>query len=191
MEARYNDLRHRKSGHKKGDPGFGFDLDTYLSNIDINNIDARYLESHFEQLKVTLMALDVTEDERDLALDMLRKDLGILSETDREIAEFIIAGIRDGSIPVEDKSLQEYIDAYKKDQRDRRIAQIVNDMGCDEDLLREFLDSADPENINRFGKLTALVESVDIGKVKAYFKTDRGFYARAEVDKYFRSLVEK
>ena len=190
MKARYDDLKKSKGKGGGGAPAPGFDIDTYLSNIDIANIDYHYLESHFEQLKISIMDLDMTEDERDIALDALRKELGILSEEDRMIAEIIIAGIRDRSIPVENKSLREYIDEYKTAQKLAKYKAICDDLGCDIDALNSFLSSATEDNINRFGKFDELKATVNIEKAKQHFGVASNFAARHKVDEYFRGLLE-
>lgn len=180
LEKRYHDLVSH--GHNGVDRRLGYDLDTSLSSMSMQKIDADYLEKLFGNIAPKLYDLD--EKEKVYYIGQIEKELGRLSEVEQKYARMIINDIKMGVLKVEfGKKLSDYICEYYKRDRDNKLNELVENLGINKDLLVEILQenprvSTDlPQN-----KFDILCKSADKDKVINYvYKKDGERITRFQV----------
>ena len=180
LEKRYHDLVSH--GHNGIDRRLGYDLDTSLSSMSMQKIDADYLEKLFGNIAPKLYDLD--EKEKVYYISQIEKELGRLSEVEQKYARMIINDIKMGVLKVEfGKKLSDYIFEYYEKDRDNKLNELVENLGINKDLLVEILKdkprvSTDlPQN-----KFDILCKSADKDKVINYvYKKDGEKITRFQV----------
>ena len=197
MEMRFKDLTHRKGGNT-GTSGFGFNLTSIKSEMDMEKIDEDYLESHFRKVIPIIVSDDVSETEKDGAVQDFEKELPKLSEIHQEYAREVISDIRQGILTVEDgKTLMQYIYEYIEKDLDKTISDEAELFGLDKQLLKEiYITSNNERELNEHKRFEKLKSGADLEKVIAYFtekdnKSCSSFSARIKLDAELKDFIFK
>ena len=189
---RYKELFNGRGG---GDEEPPYDLDPHITEISTGKIDADYINSRFDKyLKVKLDGEDKQNIES--ALQELYKAFAMLSEEEQKFADMFIKDVQLGNlIPEKNKTFRDYISEYMRRAKDDQIYRFAQTFGIDETLLRDMMAlHLTEETINEFGRYDKLKATVDIEKVKKYFKDTFGedlstFRAKSKFDNLLRTFI--
>ncbi len=189
---RYKELFGGRGGGEEEPP---YDLDPHITEISTGKIDADYINSRFDKyLKVKLDGEDKQNIES--ALQELYKAFAMLSEEEQKFADMFIKDVQLGNlIPEKDKTFRDYISEYMRKAKDDQIYRFAQTFGIDETLLRDMMAlHLTEETINEFGRYDKLKATVDIEKVKKYFKETFGeelstFRAKSKFDNLLRTFI--
>lgn len=181
-EIIYNTLLQRykelftSEGTGPGSDDCSFDLDGNITEIDTGKIDYDYMNNRFTKY-IKLLQIDGSDKNIvEEALNALHKSFALLSQEEQKIANMIINDIQSGDLFVEeDKSFRDYINEYKEKAKDSQIHRFAIKIGINENKLKEFMSTKHTEdNINEYGKLDELIDTVDLAIAKEYFETVDG-----------------
>lgn len=174
-------LRYRELA--AGGPGGGgssdvpFDIDPYLTEIDIGLVNADYLNRKFHQYVRSLRQGNATPEERERLLADLHGSFAGLSQEDQRFARLLLDDINAGNVTLEpDRMLQDYIAQYKTAALNRDIDTAVRAFGLDRNALVEILQGGRvaEENLDEFGRFGRLLRSVDRTRARACLETALG-----------------
>ncbi len=136
LTMRFNDLANGRRGGKFGIKP-GYDVKTDPSTMEMEKIDADYLESQF---KIATLQ-DITDEEdyrktqRD-AIEEIRKNLGTMSETDQKYARRVLNDIENEVLFVKPgHTFMEYIQEYKEREIHSAIEQEADKFGLNVPLF--------------------------------------------------------
>ncbi|OUN43499.1 DEAD/DEAH box helicase [Enorma massiliensis] len=190
LAQRYEDLSHGGGGD--GGDDVPYDIDPHLTEVDTGRIDTDYMNSRFEKW---LKALDDGEDAQ-RALEELHRSFATLSQEDQRYAEMFLTDVQSGEVLVEPgRTFREYIEEYREHAQSDRVSRFAATFGLDGVLLREILAQRVTEaNINEFGRLDRLKESVDMTLARSYFEECDGasvpaFRVSARLDAALRAFI--
>ena len=166
---RYKELSSGGGGAFGGDPPF--EIDTHITEIRTDAIDADYMNSRFDKFYKLWEQGGYDQETFDNTLAALHKSFGMLSPEEQKYANLFIRDIQSGDIQVDpSRSFRDYISEYMRREEDSRIARMVRRLGCYADKLREFLDRKVTEaNYNDGNRFNELVESVDRDRARDFF----------------------
>lgn len=173
---RYKELSGGGGSAFGGDPPF--EIDTHITEIRTDAIDADYMNSRFDKFYKLWKQGGYDQATFDNTLAALHKSFGMLSPEEQKYANMFIRDIQSGDIQVDpSKSFRDYISEYMRREEDSRIAKMVRRLGCYAEKLREFLDRKVSEtNYNDGNRFNELVETVDRDRARHFFmaveKTD-------------------
>lgn len=189
---RYGELCDSSRFGKRGGKLPAFDINGELSQKAKEKIDNDYMQAKFVKY---IKALNNKNDLKHLK-DELHKVFATLSIDEQKYANMVLADIESGELKVgEQKSLQEYINEYKKAKRDKDISNIVINLGLDEVKFKKIL-----ENIRTKIELDAskdydeLKVSINRQIAKEFFEKRENrnlkpFELSIEIDKYLRAFI--
>jgi type I restriction enzyme R subunit len=165
--TRYKELFHSGSGGGSGK--LPFDIETQLSELSISKVNADYMNSRFEKYLRNLQANNPTKEIQS-SLDELHQSFAYMPKEQQKIAEIVLNDFQNGSLVLEDgKTLRDYITEYSKRAKDDEIHRFSIAIGVNEDKLRELvLLVSSGENINDFGRLDKLEETLDIAQAQRF-----------------------
>lgn len=165
LAQRYKELFDDKS---EGDDASGdnkddeapYELDGYLTAIDTGLIDTDYMNANFTKW---LKALREDSPELAQATEQLHRSFATLSADEQRLAELFLHDVERGDVTVEDgMTLRDYITRYARREKDGQIDKLVGYFGVRRSLVEEFMGQFITEtNINEFGRLDALYDSID------------------------------
>ena len=203
-ETTYLILVQRYKEIPGGDPvGSGgddvpYDLVGYITEIDTGRIDADYMNSRFEKYLKALHSDEASEDLKEQALNELHKSFATLNQEEQKYANIFLHDVQRGDAFVEEgKTLRDYITEYQFKAKNDQIHRFADTIGIDEDKLRGMMDLKLTEmNINEFGRLDELKNTIDKSKAKAYFENKEGIKlnppkVNIRVDKLVREFILK
>ncbi len=197
LQVRFDDCKIPKSGKTSGTSSGAYDIATMTHEYEMEKITAEWLEKHF---KIAVLAYnDETKktEEKELAIQEFKNQLGKLSEIDQDYANRIIDDIIDGFLIYEDgKSLFDYISEYKNNDIMEKVEEESNLFGLDANLLKQIIDNK-PRNereLNANNQFTLLKEKADINKIIETFKNKYGvtlnrLNARGKLDKELKDFI--
>ncbi len=112
-----------------------------------------------------------TDKEKEKALKDLHTTFAMLSAEDQKYANIFLREIQSGKVTVEKgKTFRDYITQYKTAAKDDQIQIMATTFGLDETKLRSMMKLQITEhNIDEFNRFTALMNTRDKAKSKAYF----------------------
>ncbi|MGI6593514.1 MAG: type I restriction endonuclease subunit R [Christensenellales bacterium] len=165
---RYKELTSIRGGSTSDD--LPYDIETYITEISTETIDADYMNSRFEKYLKSLDAGDTQIVEK--TLNDLHRTFATLSQEDQKCAGIFLRDIQRGDVVVEkDKTLKDYINEYKSRAKEDQIHKFSQKIGVDENALREFMKtSVSDKNINEYGRFDNLIKTVDKNTAKRYFE---------------------
>jgi type I restriction enzyme R subunit len=174
LEMRYKDLTHRGSSGP-GVPGSGYNLNTIISEMAMEKIDADYLESHFKQV-VPIILGGSPEDEKENAINEFLKELATLPGVHQIYAHKIIEDIKSGELVIDnDKTLNEYIQEYMSKDANDKIKMEADLFGLDVKLFEEIVKTTQSErDLNEHNRFNELLKTADKDKVSKYFLDKEG-----------------
>lgn len=150
-----------------------FDIQSYITEIDTGFIDNDYMNSKFNKYVKILSQPGITEDEINKVKDEVHKTFATLSAEEQKYANIILHDIEAGDFTIKDdeKTLRDYITDYMNQAKNDQIHKMADALGLDEQLLREcVLLKLNKTNLNEFGRLDKLLNTVDKSKARQYFE---------------------
>lgn len=151
-----------------------YDLQGHLTTINTDEIDADYMNSRFEKFQKALVSGN--PEDIQTAKDELHKTFATLSQEEQKFANIFLHDIDTGDVNVESgKTLRDYINQYMSSAKNDQIHKLSSALGLDEQMLRDMMAiRIDEANINEYGRLDSLKDTVNIDKAKAYFEAVEG-----------------
>ncbi|MBW6413494.1 type I restriction endonuclease subunit R, EcoR124 family [Schaalia sp. ORNL0103] len=192
---RYKELTEGTGGGggEDGDPPF--DIDTHITHIDTDRIDADYLNSKFTKY-IRAREEGVPADELQAVLEEVHRSFARLSRDDQIFANLWLHDVTAGEASlVEGKTVEDYINDYKQAHQERQIDLLVTALGVDAAQVRALLTAHVTEaNLNEYGRFTSVKESVDLAQAKRYLEHREGrsmslFLVNREVEKLLRAFI--
>lgn len=149
-----------------------YDIVGYLTTIDTDDIDIDYMNSRFEKYLKLLNQKGTSAEVIKQAEEELHKTFATLSKEKQKFAKIFLHDIQSGDvIPVEGKTLQDYIVEYMQKAKDDNVHRLATVLGLDEELLRTLMSSqVEERNLNEYGRYEALKSTVNKKKAKEYFE---------------------
>lgn len=183
---------------KNSSDNVSYDIDSYVTEYDIEKIDAEYLNSKFEKYLRDLTQENISQKELDKSLSELNNAFAYLSIEQQKYANIFIHDIASKNVEIESgKAFIEYVTEYQCKAKNDLISKISEELGLDESLLRRMMGlNLNELNINEFGNFDALKKSVNVEKAREYFKKEENYYlpipiVNVKVDKLLRNLIIK
>lgn len=195
--ARYKELVVSDPTDGGGDePGTqGFDIDTHITHIDTDRIDADYLNDKFQKY-IKAKNANMDPDELLALLEEVHASFARLSADDQKFANIWLHNVAAGdAVLLEGKTVEDYINDYKQTHQDKQIEQLRSALGLDAELLKALLvANATEANLDEYGRFSKLRASVDLGRAKEYLEHREGkslpaFRVNVEVEKLLRGFV--
>lgn len=194
LVQRYKELPSGGGGGMGNEPPF--DIDTHITEINTNAIDADYMNSRFDKFFKLWQQGTYEQAAMDQVLRDLHQSFAMLSQTEQRYANLFISDIQSGEVKVDPTmTFRDYITKYMRKAEDARIARIVRRLGCYEHLLRKMLDrKVNVTNYKEFGYFDELVKSVDQKKAEKFFtvierENYKPFRLKMLVTKYLKDFV--
>ena len=188
---RYNDLPSNQGGGGKRTQKPGFNLNTNISTMEMEKIDAEYLEAQFRI--ITMEDVEDSDDYDELksaAIKEIKKNLGMLTEIQQRYAKIVLSDIENGILIVEKgKKFMDYIQEYMERIQHEKIKNYADQVGLNPDrlfdLYREYTSGeVDPLKFER------LKQSVDIERLKKYYNCVE-FKARIRFHVELKKYIEE
>ena len=189
------------SGGEGGEGGSGggestppFDIDPTIIHAETGLIDINYINAKFKKL---MQAMTSGED-TSIAMEELHKSFAMLSQEEQKFAQQFLDDVLKGMVkPDPNKSLHDYIVEYQTKAKDDQIHRFAMAFGADEVKLRELMSAhitTDAE-LNAFGRLDALLDTVDKNKAAEYFtwvdkKPVSIFEVNMRIHEYFCKFIK-
>lgn len=193
---RYKDLSstHTPGGNNPGAIDVPYDIKTYITEINTGLIDTNYMNSKFVKF---LKVLDSDKEEQiQEALNELHKTFGTLSEEEQKYANVFIHQVQSGDVKAEPgKTLRDYITEYMVSDKNKKIHEFANAFGIDETKLSDFMKlGVTSDNIDDFGRFTALKNEVNKEAAKEYIEKKEGtevsaFKLSLKIDSTLRQFI--
>ncbi len=192
---RYKELA---AGGAEGGSGTGeaaiYDLDTHITEIDTDKIDSDYMNSRFEKYLKELDGDDPVAKEA--ALAELHRSFASLSQQNQRYAELLLNDFLRGDVAIRPGyTFRDYLTEYQAGVRQKKIRNVVDFLGVDEELLKDFVSTRVTDaNINEYGRFDRLKASVDREKARKYFAAReseplRPYETNIKADKLLRRFV--
>lgn len=183
LEMRYQDLFKGKLDSKQssGKPAYG--LQNILSEIEMNKIDADYLEEHFRKV-IHVMVGDFSDLEKELAITDFEQQLVSLSAIEQTFAKQIIQDINDGILPVTQKTLRELIAEYQASETDIKIKEFANMYHLNVDTIKEIYH----DNANHDMQISDILDQADMDYICSVFRCKK-LNARGKLNTAIRDFI--
>lgn len=174
LALRYKELFGNSEGGGESGDDIPYDLEGHLTTINTDDIDADYMNSRFEKFQKALT--DGDPENIESAKEELHKTFAALSQEEQKFANIFLHDIDTGDIKVEpEKTIRDYINQYIANAQNDQIYKISNALGLDESMLRNIMSlRVDEDNINEYGRLDNLKNTIDIQKAREYFENVEG-----------------
>lgn len=176
MAQRYKELVSTKEETEAAGSDLPYEIDGYLTTIDTEMIDSEYMNSRFEKWIKELNQSGPNAEITKKAEVELHSSFASLTQDEQKYANIFLHDIQRGDVKVEPgKSLRDHITEYMARANSDRIHRFSELFGLDEEKLRSLKEMTLTEgNINEYGRLDALKETVNKAKAKAYFEKREG-----------------
>ena len=193
LVLRYKEMFTLGGGNGGGEDN-PYDLDGHITTIDTEDIDADYMNSRFEKYQKALISGNPSDIQN--AKDELHKTFATLTQEEQKYANIFLHDIDTGDVKVEaGKSLRDYINQYMSQAKNDQIHKLATALGLDERMFRDMMGKRiDEANINEYGRLDSLKDTVDIDTAKAYFEKVEGKpipkpKVRIKIDNLLRDFI--
>ena len=189
LEMRYKDLPSNGGGGG-GTARPGYVVVTNLSTMEMDKIDAAYLESRF---RIVTMS-DIINVERNAAkmtaIREIEANLGMLSEIQQKYARMILEDIKKGVLEViEGKTFLQYIQEYQEKTIRSNIHDFAAKIGIDETMLFELYITTGNREVDQL-KLDKLEKTTTSERLKAYYNLSSALKAwgmlHSELEEYIK-----
>ncbi len=149
-----------------------YDIVGYLTTIDTDDIDIDYMNARFEKYLKLLNQKGTSAEMIKQAEEELHKTFATLSKEKQKFAKIFLHDIQSGDvIPVEGKTLQDYVVEYMQKAKDDNVHRLATVLGLDEVQLRALMSSqVEERNLNEYGRYEELKSTVNKKKAKEYFE---------------------
>lgn len=188
LTMRYKDLPSNRGGG-----GFsakqGYVIGTDLSTMEMDKIDAAYLEAQF---KIVTMK-DIVNDEKNAkkmaAMHEIETNLGILSELQQRYARQILRDIKKGVLDVEEgKTFLQYIQEYQEKTIRSNIHTFAENVGIDESMMFELYVATGKQGVDVL-RLERLEATAVPDRLKDYYNASI-FKARIKLHQDLKDYIE-
>lgn len=171
LALRYKELFGTGTGSNPSND-IPYDIVGYLTTIDTDDIDIDYMNSRFEKYLKLLNQKGASAEMIKQAEEELHKTFATLSKEKQKFAKIFLHDIQSGDvIPVEGKTLQDYVVEYMQKAKDDNVHRLATVLGLDEVQLRALMSSqVEERNLNEYGRYEALKSTVNKKKAKEYFE---------------------
>lgn len=194
--ARYKELVETDGGDETGRSEVpAFEIDTHITHIDTDRIDADYLNDKFKKY-VRARKDNLPADELHALLEDVHASFARLSSGDQVYANLWLHDVASGdAVLMEGNTVEDYINDYKQTHLDRQIDQLVEATSVKEAMLRELLAAqVTQDNIDEYGRFSNLKASVDFLQTKRYLERREGtsltpFKINREAEKLLRGFI--
>ena len=188
LTMRYKDLPSNRGGGG-ATPRPGYVLDTNLSTMEMDKIDAAYLEAQF---KIVTMK-DIVNVEKDAikmaAIHEIETNLGILSEIQQKYARQILEEIKKGILDVvEGKTFLQYIQEYQEKAIRSNIHIFADNVGIDESEMFSLYVATGKQEVDALW-LERLEATAAPERLKAYYNATI-FKARIKLHQELKDYIE-
>lgn len=188
LTMRYKDLPSNRGGGGST-PKPGYVLSTSLSTMEMDKIDASYLE---EQFRIVTMK-DIVNVEKDTvkaaAIKEIENNLGILSEIQQRYARKILEDIEKGTLEVvKDKTFLQYIQEYRERIVRSNIHAYAERVGINEDVMKKLYDESGDYEVDPLA-LEKLEATASPEKLKGSFNMPV-FKARIKLHKELKEYFD-
>ncbi len=198
LVQRYKEIPFGDAPSTGGGEDVPYDLVGYITEIDTGRIDSDYMNSRFEKYLKLIRSDEASEERTEQALNELHKSFATLSQEEQKYANIFLHDVQSGDVFIEEgKTLRDYITEYQFKAKNDQIHRFADTIGIDEEKLRNMMDLKLTEiNINEFGRLDEIKDTVDKSKAKAYFESKEGIKlnpakVNIKVDKLIRKFILK
>ena len=177
LAQRYKELPTSGGGDGGSGAGVPFDIDPYLTEIDVGMINADYMNTKFVKFLKCIEQGRVSPEEVATVREELHKTFASLAQEDQKFAEMLLDDIESGSVELRSgMTIQDYITEYKTKALNKDIDFAVEAFGLDRRLLVEILSSGKvtEANLNEYGRFQRLMDSVDHARAKRYLEDAMG-----------------
>ncbi len=189
LTMRYNDLPSNQGGGKRN-PKPGYDMHINLSTMEMEKIDAEYLEAQFRIITMKDLESAEYEELKAAAIAEIKKNLGMLTEIQQKYAKLVLADIENGTLTVErDKRFLDYIHEYMEKVRKSNIVSYAEKLGMDSDLLYILYTEYNSGDVDTL-KLETLKKTVNKDLLKAYYGCSE-LKARIQLHTDLRKFIEE
>ncbi len=187
---RYQDLMNHGPKNPVNTSGAGFNISTSISEVEMDKINADYLERHFEML-VPILSFEEDDDVIDEAIEEFKSEFGKLTEKQQKYAERVLRDFRNKKLKIEEgKPFVDYIREYMDKARTDAIQDISNRYGISYVALLDIINSnPDESSINSGMQLNILIENCNMDYVKAYYGQISDFKAKSTMMKDLKQFI--
>lgn len=191
---RYKELERSGGGERNPDDP-PYDIDTSITSISTDLVDANYMNSRFQKYLLVLNSGDA--ETRSLALNELHKTFATLTQEEQKQANIIIHDIHTGKlIPAKDKTIKDYITEYMVRLSNIYMLRFAEFIGVPFDDFKKFMDEVDRTNPDAFGRLTELKKLVNRVHLRANLEKKNGQpcslpKANIELDSLIRRYIDQ
>lgn len=189
LTRRYKDLPSNKGGGGSNTKP-GYILNTDLSTMEMEKIDAAYLEAQF---KIVTMK-DIINIEKDTkkmaAIYEIETNLGILSEIQQRYAKHILFDIKKGILDIVDgKTFLQYIQEYQEKSIRSNISIFAKNVGIDENEMFALYVATGNHKVDALW-LERVEKTANKEKLEAYYNTSI-FKARIKLHQDLKDYIEE
>jgi type I restriction enzyme R subunit len=170
LALRYKELANGVGGGRTTD--VPFEIVGHLTEINTDVIDTEYMNSRFTKYLNILRKEGADQAQIQHSLDELHRSFASLSKEEQKYANLFLNDVHRGAVKVDpEKNFRVYITEYMSKGKDDQIKSIVDALGVDEVLLREMMNTRiTKDNINEYGRLDHLKNTLNMDKAKSYFE---------------------
>lgn len=191
LTKRYQDLPSNGGGGG-GRKKPGFDMPTNLSTIEMDKIDAEYLEAQFKV--VTLKDISTQEDQlirQAKAIEEIKKNIGVLPARKQKYARQVLDDVKSGILIVEEgKTFLTYIQEYSDRAIKKMIKDFVGNFGIDAEAFYHLYINTIDGKVDTI-KLEEIEKTADIYKAKEYFDIKSILSVRGKLHTELKTFVEE
>ncbi|MGN0414251.1 MAG: type I restriction endonuclease subunit R [Agathobacter sp.] len=195
LAQRYKELFSGK-GENGTSEDIPFEIDGYLIEIDTGKIDSDYMNSRFEKYLKVLEQKDVDPEMMESTLEELHGSFAALSQEEQKYANLFLHDVQSGDATLQPgMKFRDYIVEYEMADKNDQIHRVSCYFGLSEKLLRDMMErNVTENNINEYGRLKELQDSVDKDRAKAYFEAVEGKILSPPkvnicIDKFLRKFI--
>ena len=189
LTMRYKDLPSNGGGGG-ANPKAGYILDTDISTMEMDKIDAAYLEAQF---KIVTMK-DIVNVEKNAkkmdAIHEMKSNLGMLSEVQQRYARQILDDIKNESLEIVDgKTFLQYIQEYQEKTIRSNIHIFAENTGVDEAEMLALYIASGSQTIDSLW-LERVETTADAERLKTYYNMS-SFKARIKLHQDLKEYIEE
>ncbi|MDR0891292.1 MAG: HsdR family type I site-specific deoxyribonuclease [Mediterranea sp.] len=176
LALRYKELFSGR-GSGAGSEDVPFEIEGYLTEINTEKIDTDYMNSRFDKyLKLMNLNPKPSKEQMEKALNDLHQAFASLTQEEQKYANLFLHDIESGDVIVrEGMTFRDELVAYQTQASDTHIHRVASALGLDEGLLREMMNLKLTEaNMNEYGRLDKLKNTVDKVKAQTFFESRQG-----------------
>lgn len=177
LAKRYQELFENSMPSDPSTGNIPFDIDSTCIEINTDKIDADYLNNNFKKYFKIIQEYGKGASLADDMYKEIHKSFATLNQDEQKTAEKIIFDIQNGTLYVDDnKTFRDYLNEYQINAKNDQIHKFATTIGYNEELLRKLVYErpTKSKNLNEFGRLDPLKNSLNVQIASAYFYKVKG-----------------